>query len=137
MRLATGFGPVAPQAPSPVSAIFGIADFGGAEHPEISEDHLHLNVTTPAVAGEPRPVMVWLHGGSFIAGSNRNVWYDGTSFARHGLVVVSINHRLGALGFPHLDDEGPGRATGGCSTRWRRSHGCGTTSRPSAGTRRM
>src|SRR5438067_7792734 len=55
---------------------------------ETSEDCLYLNVFTPGTRGEPRPVMVWIHGGGFTAGSGRNAWYDGTSFARHGVVVV-------------------------------------------------
>ncbi len=56
--------------------------------------------------------MVWVHGGSFTGGSNRNAWYDGSSFARNGVVVVTINYRLGALGFLHLGDEEPG--SGNC-----------------------
>jgi para-nitrobenzyl esterase len=77
---------------------------------EASEDCLYLNVFTDGTGGEPRPVMVWIHGGGFTAGSGRNAWYNGASFARHGVVVVTINYRLGALGFLHLGDDFPGSA---------------------------
>jgi len=112
VRPAISFGPVAPQGPSPVSSIFGIADFGG-KHPDISEDCLSLNVYAPARGAEHSPVMVWIHGGSFIGGSNRNVWYNGTSFAQKGVVVVTINYRLGAFGFLDLGDEEPGASNRG------------------------
>jgi para-nitrobenzyl esterase len=49
-------------------------------------------------------VLVWIHGGSFTGGSNRNVWYDGSSFAARGVVVVVISFRLGALGFVHFEE---------------------------------
>lgn len=100
VRPAGSFGPIAPQGPSAVSTLFGTA----VEPPEMSEaDCLHLNVTTSGVDDGRRPVLVWIHGGAFVGGSNRNAWYDGTSFARHGAVVVTVNYRLGALGFLHLD----------------------------------
>jgi para-nitrobenzyl esterase len=64
------------------------------------DDYLNLNVWTHASIGDkPRPVLVWIHGGGFFAGCSANPWYDGASFARHGLVVVSFNYRLGAEGF--------------------------------------
>ena len=69
-----------------------------------SEDCLFLNVWTPG--GGPaarRPVLVWLHGGGFNALSGSAPTYDGTSLARrYGVVVVTLNHRLGALGYTHL-----------------------------------
>lgn len=109
VRPAASFGPVAPQVPSPVSSVFGIA-----ERPEVGEaDCLNLNVFTPGMGGEPRPVLVWIHGGAFVGGSNRNAWYNGTSFARHGVVVVTVNYRLGALGFLHLGDDEPGSSNRG------------------------
>src|SRR5262249_27852310 len=61
---------------------------------------------------DPRPVLVWVHGGAFTGGSGRNAWYNGSSFAARGVVVVTINYRLGALGFLHLGDELPG--SGNC-----------------------
>ena len=73
-----------------------------------SEDCLNLNVWTPAVnRGGKRPVMVWLHPGGFEYGSANAAFNDGTNLARRGnVVVVSINHRLGALGYLHLGEQG-------------------------------
>ncbi len=90
-------GPVAPQPPSPFEAMLG------APSPHWDEDCLTLNVWTPGLDDARRPVMVWIHGGAFVNGSGSTPWYDGTRFAQHGdLVVVTINYRLGALGFLHL-----------------------------------
>ena len=69
------------------------------------EDCLRVNVWTPGIqAGARRPVMVWLHGGGYVAGSGQELRaYDGESLARRGdVVVVSLNHRLGALGYLDL-----------------------------------
>jgi para-nitrobenzyl esterase len=64
----------------------------------ISEDCLNLNVYTPAARpGANRPVLVWIHGGGLVQDGARN--YDGTKLAADGAVVVTINYRLGALGF--------------------------------------
>ena len=65
-----------------------------------SEDCLSLNVWAPAADGQKRPVMVWIHGGGFLVGSNSTEMYDGASLSRNGdVVVVNINYRLGGLGF--------------------------------------
>lgn len=71
------------------------------DNPAISEDCLFVNVWTPGVAdGAKRPVMVWIHGGGFVEGSGSAALYDGTALARRGdAVVVTLNHRLGALGY--------------------------------------
>jgi para-nitrobenzyl esterase len=69
----------------------------------MSEDCLNLNVYTPSVDGQ-RPVVVWIHGGAFVSGSSACAMYDGSSFARDGVVFVSINYRLHALGFLYLDE---------------------------------
>ena len=61
-----------------------------------SEDCLYVNVWAPANA-RGAPVMVWIHGGSNISGSGAN--YDGSKFARDGIVLVTINYRMGAFGF--------------------------------------
>ncbi|MBO0683233.1 MAG: carboxylesterase/lipase family protein [Candidatus Dormibacteraeota bacterium] len=109
VRAADAFGPVAPQAPAPVNSVF----FAATEPPPISEaDCLNLNVFTPGVAGK-RPVMVWIHGGAFTGGSGRNAWYNGSSFAQRGAVVVTINYRLGALGFLHPGEPAIGSANCG------------------------
>lgn len=68
-----------------------------------SEDCLRLNVWTPALDEGRRPVLVWLHGGGFSWGSGASRLTSGDALARrHGLVVVSVNHRLGILGYLHL-----------------------------------
>jgi para-nitrobenzyl esterase len=77
-----------------------------------SEDCLQLNVWTPAnyKPGGKLPVMVWIHGGSFTGGSGTNALYDGTHFAERGVVLVTVNYRLGRLGFfyhPALAAEHP------------------------------
>jgi para-nitrobenzyl esterase len=88
VRDATTFGPSCPQAPSPF-----------APPGPFSEDCLYLNVYTPAARSSfgGRPVLVWIHGGGLEQDGARN--YDGTKLAADGVVVVTINYRLGALGF--------------------------------------
>ncbi|MGW7684099.1 carboxylesterase/lipase family protein [Kribbella sp. NPDC054772] len=101
VRDATSYAPGCPQAP-------GIAPPG-----QLQEDCLYLNVQTPAVhSATKRPVLVWIHGGGLIQDSGSN--YDGTKLAKAGAVVVTINYRLGALGFlahPALASR-PGGAAG-------------------------
>ncbi|HTR35859.1 MAG TPA: carboxylesterase family protein [Bryobacteraceae bacterium] len=82
-----------------------IAGTDGPPPPE-SEDCLFLNVWTPGVNDNgKRPVMFWLHGGGFSSGSDSSALFIGANLARRGdVVVVGINHRLGALGFTHLGD---------------------------------
>ncbi len=72
----------------------------------MNENCLVLNVWTPALNdGVKRPVMFWCHGGAFIAGSGASPWYEGRNLCRKGdVVVVTINHRLGAFGYLHLAD---------------------------------
>jgi para-nitrobenzyl esterase len=83
----------------------------------ISEDCLYLNVWTPASPGssDRLPVMAWIHGGGFVVGSGSEPRYDGTRLAAHGIVVVTLNHRLNALGFlahPELSRESRHGASG-------------------------
>ena len=68
------------------------------------EDYLNLNVYTPDPGGGGLPVLVWIHGGGFTAGCNASAWYRGCRFARDGVVLVSINYRLGAEGFLAIED---------------------------------
>ncbi|XP_064471255.1 cholinesterase 1-like [Ornithodoros turicata] len=73
-----------------------------------SEDCLYLNIWTPAniVPGELRPVMVWIHGGDFILGSSSWDYYDGAMLSAYGdVVIVSVNYRLGRLGFLNAGSE--------------------------------
>ncbi len=96
VRDATCFGPAPPQAVDELSLRLGLL---GAH--EQSEDCLTLNVFRPASeAREPRPVMVWIHGGAFASGSGAGPVYDGARLAaEQGVVVVTLNYRVGALGF--------------------------------------
>ncbi len=72
----------------------------GATSLPSDEDCLHLNVYTPACDGRRRPVLVWIHGGAYLTGGGAMPWYDGSRLAEAGdVVVVTINYRLGALGF--------------------------------------
>jgi para-nitrobenzyl esterase len=80
--------------------------------PPFDEDCLYLNVTAPAGAAD-RPVLFWVHGGGYENGSGTDMAADGAAFARdHGVVVVTINYRLGALGFLDVDGETPAGALG-------------------------
>lgn len=97
VRDATEFGPIAPQPST------DIMKFLGNDVENTSEDCLNLNVWTPGADDKRRPVMVWIHGGAYIAGSGSGGSYDGASFAEQGdVVVVTINYRLGIMGFLHL-----------------------------------
>jgi para-nitrobenzyl esterase len=72
-----------------------------------SEDCLTVNVFTPGLDNKRRPVMVWMHGGGFSAGSGNYLLYDGTNLAKkEDVVVVSVNHRLNIFGYLHLADIG-------------------------------
>jgi len=83
----------------------------------VSEDCLYLNVWTPAAPGsaDRLPVMFWIHGGGFVVGSGSEPRYDGARLASRGIVVVTVNHRLNALGFlahPELTAESERGASG-------------------------
>ena len=68
------------------------------------DNELNLNVFTPDLGAAALPVVVWIHGGGYFGGCNASPWYRGGPFARDGVVLVSINYRLGASGFLELDD---------------------------------
>ncbi len=99
VRDALKFGTASAQPPMQNAALMsGSRDTG-------SEDCLYLNIWSPGTDHANRPVMVWIHGGAFVTGSGSIPWYDGTAFATHGdVVVVTLNYRLGALGFLSLAD---------------------------------
>ena len=108
IRPADAFGAQCPQPPTATV-------FAGAEPSPEAEDCLFLNVWTATDIDEPRPVLVWIHGGGFRDGAASNRAYDGTALAAKGVVVVSFNYRLGPLGFlahPDLSAESPHGASG-------------------------
>jgi len=97
-RQATEYGPACPQFAPP--GVTDILRYGAAPEPT-SEDCLTLNVWAPKGAANA-PVMVWIHGGAGRMGAGSLPYYDGTSFARDGVVLVTVNYRLGHLGsFAH------------------------------------
>jgi para-nitrobenzyl esterase len=87
-----------------------------ANQPKMSEDCLFLNVWTAATsASERRPVMVWIHPGGYQTGSGSTPGYDGEALAKKGVVLVTINYRLGVFGFfshPELTKESENHASG-------------------------
>jgi para-nitrobenzyl esterase len=107
VRDASSYGAICPQKPS-------ATDNGVGKQPQ-NEDCLTLNVFTQASpVSARRPVMVWIHGGGFVNGSGTADLYNGAPLARRGVVVVTINYRLGRLGsfaHPALTAEAKGGAT--------------------------
>ncbi|MFI9293602.1 carboxylesterase/lipase family protein [Streptomyces gardneri] len=93
VRDCTAFGPVAPQsAELPGAPVWSPGD----------EDILTVNIWTPAPDGGSLPVLVWIHGGAYTFGSSAQPDFDGDALARAGLVVVTLNYRLGFEGFGHV-----------------------------------
>jgi para-nitrobenzyl esterase len=135
IRDASTFGAIAPQSAA-MPGITAPSDPGATE--PHSEDCLSLNVWTPALPetptstpGQGKPVMVWIHGGGFTSGSGSVFLYRGGSLVRNGdAVVVTINYRLGALGFlGHRDLADPDGLLGNwgihdqlAALRWVRDH---------------
>ncbi|WP_158549295.1 carboxylesterase/lipase family protein [Lysobacter silvisoli] len=93
VRRADAYGPACMQTPG-AAAREGAGDVG-----PLSEDCLSLNLWTPAADAGKRPVLVWIHGGGLVLGAGSQSAYDGAPLARRGVVVVTLNYRLGALGF--------------------------------------
>jgi para-nitrobenzyl esterase len=108
VREATRLGPRCPQPATPGLMPEEAIDL---DYGPQSEDCLYLNVWTASLdAAAKRPVMVWFHGGGYAVGSGGSVRYDGSNLARkHGVVVVTVNHRLNAFGFLDLSTLGSGR----------------------------
>jgi para-nitrobenzyl esterase len=116
VRSSRQYGYVAPQGPRAGWANDEEAFMFAWDDGVQSEDCLRINVWTPAMAdGKKRPVMVWLHGGGYAAGSGQELRsYDGENLARRGdLVVVSLNHRLNVLGYLDLSKFGDQYAASG------------------------
>jgi para-nitrobenzyl esterase len=109
VKAADTFSPECVQVPYPAGSAYAMAPV------PTSEDCLYLNVWTTAKAGDKRPVMVWIHGGAWTRGSGSMGVYDGANLAKKGVVLVTVNYRLGPLGFlahPELTAESPQRASG-------------------------
>ncbi|MEV5596504.1 carboxylesterase family protein [Streptomyces sp. NPDC052496] len=100
VRDATAPGPNAPQSARNLGNLDMTPYFGTGW--SRGEDYLTVNVWTPADAAGGLPVMVFVHGGGFVAGSTRSALYDGSGFARDGVVLVTLNYRLGIAGFLDL-----------------------------------
>lgn len=102
VRDATRFGPIAPQDIPHLQSLTQALS-SSAEPQTGNEDCLYLNIWSPGTDDRKRPVMVWIHGGAFIIGSGSQPDYDGAGFASQGdVVVVTLNYRLGLLGFLYL-----------------------------------
>ena len=109
VRKAEEYGPDCPQAPYASGSLFYSPPRAQ------SEDCLYLNVWTGARSGEKRPVMVWIHGGALTRGSGSTRTYDGAALAKKGVVLVTINYRLGPLGYlahTELTAESPNHSSG-------------------------
>lgn len=114
-QLPGAFGPACPQT--------------GARYQPQSEDCLYLNVWMPGTASKrPRPVMVYFHGGAYSTGSVSDPLNDGAKLAARGdVVVVTVNHRLNALGYLYLPDRFPDSGNNGqldliCALQWVQSN---------------
>lgn len=91
---ATATAAICPQPPSRLSLVMG--EFSGVQ----DENCLTLTIWSPRPLDRARPVLVWFHGGGYSSGGAALPWYDGERLAReHGIVVVNVNYRLGALGY--------------------------------------
>lgn len=97
VRSCAAYGPVAPQS----AQLPGAPAWSPGE-----EDVLSLNVWTPGGSGDALPVLVWIHGGAYVFGSSAQPDFDGTVLAGRGLVVVTLNYRLGFEGFGHVPSAG-------------------------------
>jgi para-nitrobenzyl esterase len=108
VRKVTDFGAACTQ-PSPIGKSVYASKIGPT-----SEDCLFLNIWAPEDA-KNAAVFVWIHGGSLTAGASNEAMYDGTKLAQEGIIVVSINYRLGVLGYlahPELSAESPNQISG-------------------------
>lgn len=124
VKIADTFGAAAPQGDKVLSdrenapgMVDYTKEFFADGNPERSEDCLYLNVWTP-VAGKPEaklPVAMWIHGGAYSQGFGHEIEFDGEAFAERGVILVTINYRLGIFGFlthPLLSAESANQVSG-------------------------
>ena len=115
VRDATEAAPACMQNPIPAA----VRTFYDAGVDRMDEDCLYLNVWTAAGPDDRAPVMVWIHGGGLAIGNGADITYDGTRLAQRGVVLVTINYRLGAFGYlahPRLSAESEHGASGNYGT---------------------
>ena len=113
VRNAGRFSPACAQHPYPEGSFFARSS------EPTSEDCLYLNVWSSLPEGEALPVMVWIHGGALTRGSGSAATYDGTELAKKGVVLVTINYRLGVFGYmahPELSAEVRSNSSGNYGT---------------------
>ncbi|MBO0145189.1 carboxylesterase family protein [Agrobacterium sp. Ap1] len=101
VRSAKTLSPVCPQIPT-----YGPVGKAAASTLEFGTDFLTVNIRTPSLSGSA-PVLVWIHGGGYAVGSANETVLQSGAFAASGIVEVTVNYRLGALGFLHLNDGSP------------------------------
>jgi len=112
VKTAAEFGPACVQPSFKFKSVYA-QDIGAT-----SEDCLTLNIWSPADARKA-PVFVWIHGGSFTGGGSKESLYDGAQLAQRGVIVVTINYRVGVLGYlahPQLSNESPLKISGNYGT---------------------
>ena len=107
------------QTPAPSDDFYG-KEFNSDINPQYSEDCLYLNIWTPMEAkeGDNLPVAVWFYGGGLVSGYSAEKEFDGTEYAKRGVILITANYRVGLFGFmchPWLAEENNGR----CG-----NHGC-------------
>lgn len=110
VREAKVFGPCSMQSMQPPGSFYHKEFFNDEDFiPPMSEDSLYLNIWTPAESGgEALPVAFWIHGGAFVGGYGTEPEFDGKAYCDAGVILVTINYRLGAFGFlahPWLSEE--------------------------------
>lgn len=122
VKVADHFGSICPQPGNPVGTFYG-NEFYWKDNPPQSEDCLYLNVWTPddAVGKTDRklPVAVWIHGGAYMNGYGYEITMDGDAWAKRGVILVTINYRLGIFGFlchPELSAETADHTSGNYGT---------------------
>lgn len=101
----------------PLKGSFYWKEFYQGKQPEYSEDCLYLNVWTPSAKAKRKklPVIVWIHGGGFVSGYGNETEFDGSAYAQRGVILVTLNYRLGIMGFlshPLLTAENKGKGSG-------------------------